>query len=126
MFSIVVPPVVVLFLVGVFYKRGNGHGAFWTLVIGTLLGVGLFLAGKFGISDIHYTVRVGIMVGVSALVFFGVSIATAPPSPEKIESYTFRRALLADGMEGLPWYKDYRFHAFLLVIMMAYILYVFW
>ncbi len=126
MFSIVVPPVVVLFLVGVFYKRGNGHGAFWTLVIGTLLGVGLFLAGKLGISDIHYTIRVGIMVGVSALVFFGVSAATAPPSQDKIENYTFRRALLSDGMEGLPWYKDYRFHALLLVIMMAYILYVFW
>ncbi|MEL6923141.1 MAG: sodium:solute symporter, partial [Bacteroidota bacterium] len=43
MFSIVVPPIAVIFLVGVFYKRGNGHGAFWTLVIGTLAGVGLFI-----------------------------------------------------------------------------------
>ena len=31
MFSIIVPPVVVVFLVGVFYKRGNGAGAFWDL-----------------------------------------------------------------------------------------------
>lgn len=28
MFSIVVPPIAIIFLVGVFYKRGNGHGAF--------------------------------------------------------------------------------------------------
>ena len=33
MFSIIVPPVVVIFLVGVFYKRGNGDGAFYTLIL---------------------------------------------------------------------------------------------
>ena len=30
------PPIVVLFLVGVFYPRGNGQGAFMTLTLGTL------------------------------------------------------------------------------------------
>lgn len=126
MFSIIVPPVVVLFLVGVFYKRGNGHGAFWTLVTGTLLGVLLFLAGKFEISDIHYTIRVGIMVGVSTLVFIIVSAMTEAPNQEEIEPYIFRRELLSDGMEGVPWYLDYRFHALLLVLMMGYVLFVFW
>ncbi len=126
MFSIVVPPIVVIFLVGVFYKRGNGDGAFWTLVIGTLLGILLFVAGKLGLSDIHYTIRVGIMVGVSTLVFIIVSAMTAAPDQAKVEAYTFRRDLLSDGMEGLPWYLDYRFHSFLLMIIMGYILYVFW
>jgi len=126
MFSIIVPPVVVIFFVGVFYKRGNGDGAFWTLVIGTLLGVLLFLAGNFELSNIHYTIRVGIMVGVSTVVFFLVSALTAPPSQEKIETYTFRRELLSDGMEGVPWYLDYRFHSLLLVMMVGYILYIFW
>ncbi len=126
MFSIVVPPIVVIFLVGVFYKRGNGDGAFWTLVIGTLLGILLFVAGKLGLSDIHYTIRVGIMVGVSTLVFIIVSAMTAAPDQAKVEAYTFRRDLLSDGMEGLPWYLDYRFHSLLLMIIMGYILYVFW
>lgn len=126
MFSIVVPPIVVIFLVGVFYKRGNGDGAFWTLVIGTLLGVVLFLAGEYGYSSLHYTYNVGLMVGVSTLIFIVVSNLTEPPSAEKIEEYTFRRELLSDGMDGVPWYQDYRFHSLLLVIIMGYILYVFW
>ena len=126
MFSIIVPPVVVIFLVGVFYKRGNGDGAFWTLVIGTLLGIMLFLAGKMGIFDIHYTIRVGMMVGVSTIVFLLVSSLTEAPDPKKVEAYTFRRELLSDGMEGVPWYLDYRFHALLLVLMMGYILFIFW
>lgn len=126
MFSIVVPPIVVIFLVGVFYKRGNGDGAFWTLVIGTLLGVVLFLAGEFGYSNLHYTYNVGLMIAVSAVIFVVVSQMTPPPDSAKVEEYTFRRELLSDGMEGVAWYKDYRFHALLLMLLMGYILYVFW
>jgi len=126
MFSIVVPPIVVIFLVGVFYKRGNGDGAFWTLIIGTLLGVVLFVAGELQYSSLHYTYNVGLMIGISTLVFIGVSLMTDAPSQEKVEEFTFRRELLSDGMEGLPWYQDYRFHSVLLVLLMGYILYVFW
>ncbi len=126
MFSIVVPPIVVIFLVGVFYKRGNADGAFWTLVIGTLMGIALFVAGVYEYSSLHYTYNVGLMVGVSTLIFVIVSNMTAPPSAEKIKEYTFRKELLSDGMEGLPWYKDYRFHSVLLILLMGYILFRFW
>jgi len=126
MFSIVVPPIVVIFLVGVFYKRGNGDGAFWTLVVGTVLGVALFIAGQMGISKLHYTYNVGLMIGVSTLIFIIVSNLTAAPDADKVKEYTFRRELLSDGMEGVAWYKDYRFHSLLLLLLMGYILYVFW
>ena len=42
MYTIFVPPIVVLFLVGVFDKKGN-NGAFMTLVLGTFLGISLVL-----------------------------------------------------------------------------------
>jgi len=126
MFSIVVPPIVVIFLVGVFYKRGNGEGAIWTLVIGTVLGIVMFLLGEFGYSNLHYTYNVGLMISVSAFIFVGVSEMTKAPNREEIEEYTFSRDLLSDGMEGLPWYLDYRFHSLVLVLLMGYILFVFW
>jgi len=113
-------------MVGVFYKRGNGDGAFWTLVIGTLLGIVLFVAGQMEFSNLHYTYNVGIMVGVSTLIFIVASNMTEAPSEEKIANYTFRRELLSDGMEGVAWYSDYRFHAALLMLLMGYILYLFW
>jgi SSS family solute:Na+ symporter len=138
MFSIIVPPVAVIFLVGVFYKRGNGDGSFWTLVIGTILGVLLFVVtdtapweaimgeGTEKLLNFHYTTNVGIMTALSAIIFVVISNLTPAPDPEQVKLLTFRRALLADGMEGLPWYKDYRFHMLLLVMLMTVIMIYFW
>ena len=126
MFSIIVPPIVVIFLIGVFYKRGNGDGAFWTLIIGTLLGIVLFILGEMGLWHLHYTVNVGLMIAISAVIFVVVSNLTAPPSAEQIDLFTFRRGLISDGMEGVPWYLDYRFHMVILAALIFYILYLFW
>ncbi|MFK8008941.1 MAG: sodium:solute symporter [Saprospiraceae bacterium] len=138
MFSILVPPIAVIFLVGVFYKRGNADGSFWTLVIGTILGALLFLVtdtapweammgeGTEKIINLHYTSNVGIMTALSAVIFVVISKMTPAPDPAQVELLTFRRELLNDGMGGLPWYKDYRFHMVLLVILMTVIMIYFW
>lgn len=126
MFSIIVPPVVVIFLVGVFYKRGNADGSFWTLVVGTVLGVLLFILGQLDMWHAHYTTNVGLMVGVCTLIFIGVSRMTPAPSQEKIAAYTYQKGLINEGMEGLPWYKDYRLHMLVLAILIAWILIKFW
>ena len=126
MFSIIVPPIVVIFLVGVFFKRGNGHGAFWTLVLGTLIGVLLFILGEMDLWHLHYTVNVGLMVLISTVIFIAVSLMTPPPTAENVELLTFRKELIMDGMEDLPWYQDYRLHMALLVALIGYILYIVW
>ena len=126
MFSIMVPPIAVIFLVGVFYKRGNADGAFWTLVIGTLLGVVLFALRIYGIWDLHYTMGVGLMVMISTLIFVGVSLMTEPPTKEQVELLTYRKGLISEGLEGVPWYKDYRVYMIFLVVLIFYILYRFW
>ncbi|MEM8891487.1 MAG: sodium/glucose cotransporter 2, partial [Bacteroidota bacterium] len=125
MFAIVVPPIAAIFLLGVFYKRGNGEGAFWTLVIGTVLGTIIFLLGQFDMWDIHFTINVGIMLAVSSIIFIAVSNRTEAPPAEKIEDYTFKKSLISEGMEGMPWYKDYRFHMVLLLGLILYILIAF-
>ena len=121
MFSIVVPPIAVIFLVGVFFKRGNGDGAFWTLVAGTIISVFMTLY-----SPLHYTMNVGVMLVISSIIFVGVSLATKPPSKEQIEYFTYREGLMGLGMEDKPWYLDYRTHMVFLVALIGYILYVFW
>ena len=126
MFSILVPPIAVIFLVGVFYKRGNGDGAFWTLMVGTGLGIVLFVMGEVGIWNLHYTMNVGLMMAISTLVFIIVSNQTAPPTEDQIAMYTYRRGLIADGMEGLPWYKDYRVHMVILLALIIWLLIAFW
>ena len=126
MYSIVVPPIAIIFLVGVFYKRGNGHGAFWTLIAGTAIGILLFVLGEMGLWQLHYTINVGFSMAISALVFIGVSLATPAPSEEQIAQYTYRKGLVKMGMEGVPWYLDYRLHIAILLFLIFYILAVFW
>ena len=126
MFSIIVPPIVVIFLVGVFYKRGNGDGAFWTLVSGTAIGVLLFILGENGMWPLHFTINVGLMILVCTAIFVGVSKMTPAPDPEKIKLLVYRKGLVMDGMEGYPWYQDYRLYMVILAAMIFYILGVLW
>ena len=126
MFSIVVPPIAVIFLVGVFYKRGNGHGAFSTLLVGTGVGVLFFILGEMDLWNLHYTMNVGVSILISAIVFVVVSLMTEEPTEDQIEMYTYRKGLISQGMENMPWYKDYRIHMVLLVALILYILVMFW
>lgn len=126
MFAIVVPPIATIFLLGVFYKRGNAEASFWTLLIGTVLGTALFLLGQFDMWHIHFTINVGILVGVSSLIFVLFSMMTEAPPQEKIDNYTFKRSMIGEGMEGLPWYQDYRFHMVLLLVLIGSILVAFY
>ena len=125
MFAIIVPPVVVIFLVGLFYKRGNGDGAFWTLVIGTLAGVALFILGQIGIWTLHFTINVGIMVGVSTIMFILFSQLSEQPDSEFIKEASYHPSLL-NPSEKMPWYLDYRVHSVLLILLMTYVLILFW
>ncbi|MEL7271379.1 MAG: sodium:solute symporter [Bacteroidota bacterium] len=126
MFSIIVPPIAVLFLVGVFYKRGNGEGAYFTLIWGTLLGVLLFILGQLGYWPLHYTYNVGLMVLVSAIIFVVRSRMTAPPEMEKISNYTYNKGLINEGIQEHSWYKDYRYQIVLLLILIGVLVNVFW
>ncbi|MEM9920853.1 MAG: sodium:solute symporter [Bacteroidota bacterium] len=126
MFSIVVPPIAVIFLVGVFFKRGNGDGAYWTLLLGTALGIVLFILQQYDLWHLHYTMNVGLMVAVSTLIFVIVSNRTTPPPSNKIDNLTYSPELLGADMEDLAWYLDYRFHAVLLIILVGSILISFW
>ncbi|MEM6771626.1 MAG: sodium:solute symporter, partial [Bacteroidota bacterium] len=125
MFSIIVPPVVVLFLAGVFYKRGNGDGAFWTLIVGLTGGVLLFTGGQLEIWPFHFTTNVGLMVLVCTIAFVVISNATTPPRQEQVDNLTYHPGLLQpeDGATGL---SDWRVQAALLCVLMGALLFVFW
>jgi len=119
MYSIFVPPIIVLFGVGIFFKKGNGDGAFWTLIFGCILGVLFFVLGIFELWTIHYTINIGIVVLLSTLVFIVVSMMTTQPDQEKVAPYLFSKDLIDYGNENMPWYKNYKVHITLLLILVA-------
>ena len=115
MYTIFVPPIVVLFLVGVFYPRGNGHGAFITLCFGTLFGIGLFILQNLGWWTVHFTITAGIVVGVSSLLFIIFSQTAPPPPNEVIERLTFKKELINQDNDT-KWYQNYQYWALLLFL----------
>ena len=115
MYTIFVPPIVVLFLVGVFYPRGNGHGAFITLCFGTLVGIALFILQNLGWWTVHFTITAGIVVGVSSLLFIIFSQSAPPPSNEIIERLTFKKELINQDNDT-KWYQNYQYWAMLLFL----------
>ncbi len=124
-FAIVVPPIVVIFFVGIFYKKGNGDGAFWTLILGTLAGTSLFLLSLINIWTLHFTVNVGVMVVFSTLIFIMFSQISVQNKPENIKTLLYKPDLMLP-TQPYPWYKDYRFYSVLMMLAMLAILIVFW
>ncbi len=116
MYTIFVPPIVVLFLVGTFYKAGNAHGAFMTLVVGTIIGIVFFVLGQLGIWPVHFTITAGLVLALSVVVFLYTSRFGAKPTTEAITNFTFSRALIDQDNEDLPWYQNYKYWSVLLVL----------
>ena len=126
-FSILVPPVAAVFLVGAFSKRATARSAFWALAFGHLLGVGLFGLTQAGIWPLHFTVNVLVMTAASAAIMAVVSGFDAPPSDEQVGRAVWRPALALDPeARGRPAWQDPRWHAVLVFAGVAATLIAFW
>ena len=116
-FGFVNGPLFATFLLGMFWKRTTGHGAFWGLLAGTVgaaLTHGLTVAeGKGGWIDPLYEIKSGmgqafIVAGVSWIVNFfttiAVSLLTKPKPPEELKGLVY--SLTEKQVpHGGPWYK---------------------
>jgi solute:Na+ symporter, SSS family len=96
------PPIAAVFLLGVFWKRINGHGAIVSLLLGFALGAirfilevyyegvapeGGFLGFYVGINFLHFAALM-FLVCVATMVV--VSLLTPAPEPSKVNGLTFQ------------------------------------
>ncbi len=123
-FSILVPPVVAIFLLGVFWHRGGGKAALGTLLIGHALGIALFVLTQMGIWPLHYTINVGLMTAFSALVF--VAIALFEPVPDQDRIRGVRHIAEAQDDSDLPWFRRPRLQGLGILVLTAVIVAAFW
>ncbi len=100
--AVLSPPIATVFLLGVFWKRGNARGAVAAILSGFVLGILTFMLDFpiFGnvkiISDvwhIPYMLQSFLLFVISTIVFVLVSLFTAPPAPEKIATTTLESPL---------------------------------
>lgn len=123
------PPIVAAFVVGLFSRRSNANGGFWSLVLSYLLVLG-WIAYCFstygGISTeqtgVHFLYIVPVLFVIACVLNLVVSAMSAAPTEEKLEGMIWSKRIYQDETKelvGLPWYKNYRTLSVLLLILTA-------
>lgn len=123
-FSILVPPVAAVFLLGIFWDRGGRQSAIWTLVSGHIVGLGLFLATDAGWWPLHYTVNVGVMTAFSVLVFVAVALNEGRPEHARTDGLTFEPGMAPE--DDLPIWRKPSVQGFVILALTAIMLFAFW
>ncbi len=128
----IAPPVAVVFLFGVFSKRGTNQAAVTTLVTGLILGIAAFCIDFEPISGYMYLTR-GLHIPfmmqawwlfvICAVVYFAVSYTTPRPPQEIIETYTWESPLAVVARGEFKGVKDVRLWAGILVLTLV-VLYI--
>jgi SSS family solute:Na+ symporter len=101
----IAPPIAAVFLLGLFFRRINSHGAMAALVGGFVLGMGRLVAEivKDNLSGLLYTYAdlnflhfCIFLFLVCIAVLIGVSLLTPAPAFEKIKGLTYATTVAAD------------------------------
>lgn len=118
-----VPPVVALFLVGMFWRGANADGAAATMLVGSCGGLALFLLNVvLHWTHLHFLYAAPILTALDVAILIGVSVhtRTTPVGPEKIAMWRidFSRAEQLR-LKLVPVWQDYRFQAAVLLAVTA-------
>ena len=131
--AFICPPVVAVFILGLFWKRANASGAITSLLVGFVLAIFLVLSTIFDLSPalnaIHFLHMAFYLFLVCGLVHIVVSSITPPPPADKVAEYTWDKSMLSEETEelkGMPWYKNYRILSVILLIITALVVGFFW
>lgn len=134
--SFIAPPVAAAFIVGLFWERANGSGAFASLMVGAALTVvfliynGVIEEGTTSIvTEMHFLHRTFYLFLLCIVVNIVVSLMTDPPSADAVDNYTWSKKLIKEEtieLQDLPWYKNYRYQSVILLVLTAILVGYFW
>jgi SSS family solute:Na+ symporter len=129
----IAPPVVSAFLLGLFWKRGNSNGSFYSLIFGLVIAFiwvfGIYFEVDHWFFQMHFLLRTTVLFVMCFFVHIGASLATAPPDPSSLKGMIWSPALIAEETEelkDLPWYQNYRYQSVVLLLITAVVVWYFW
>lgn len=139
MISVLAPPISVVFIWGVFWRRATSTASLVTLVFGFVLGGCVFVLDFPAVSEyllgvdsdgnarqlltgtlgIPFLFQAGILFGLCSIVLVVVSLLTPRPDPERVEKYCWKNPVAVIVEKPIAGVLDPRILAVLLVISMV-------
>ena len=127
MIAVLAPPISVVFLWGIFWRRGTATAALVTLISGFLLGAAAFVADfpAFGYEFITQELGMPFMLQawwlfvILSLVFVTVSLLTPRPDPARVGQYCWTSPLAVLKEGRLSGWSDPRILSVVLLLVMA-------
>ncbi len=125
--SYTVPPVVAMFLAGIFSKKVNSNGAFASLVVGVFLGLLFFMSNEvLGWTNVHFLYIAPILFVVCLIILLVVSYRSPQPvSTDLIWTIDFYNSE-TDHLKSLPFFKNYRVLSVILGVITLILVVSFW
>ncbi len=118
-----VPPVVALFLVGLFWRGANAVGAHATFVYGSLCGVLMFLLNVvFHVTQIHFLYVAPLLFAVDVAILVVVSRLAPGATPDDVEALHWSRTAYDSEtarLALLPRWRNYRVQSAVLLLLAA-------
>jgi SSS family solute:Na+ symporter len=130
----IAPPVVSAFILGLFWKRATSDGSFYSLMFGLLMAVIWFVGGTLQEIDhwffqMHFLLRTTVLFVLCVVAHVLISLATAAPDPARLEGMIWTPKLIEEEtkeLAHLPWYLNYRYLAVILLLITAWVVWMFW
>jgi SSS family solute:Na+ symporter len=132
------PPVVSVFLLGLFWKRANANGAIVSMVFGLVVALFFLFADVQGddatgfigaVSSVHFLHKAALLMLMSMLVHILTSLTSAAPPVEQVDEFTWNASILraeSQELKALPWYQNYRILSVILLLITALLVGYFW
>jgi SSS family solute:Na+ symporter len=113
--SYITPPVVVIFILGIFWRRGTATAATLTLSIGIPAGLfGWILIEVAAVWRFQFLYACGLMTLINFLIYMAASLMTANPAQPQIAGLTWSRAFFrreTRELNHLAWHRNYRYQS---------------
>ena len=132
------PPIIAVYIAGLFVKRLNATAAFYTILSGLVIGIPMFImtqvtsfwADTLGLPNFQYLYFNMIMFVLGLIAMFVISALGPTPDREALREYTFTREDfdrdIARAGEGKSWYTDFRVQSAVLFALTIIIVGWFW
>jgi solute:Na+ symporter, SSS family len=127
--SYAVPPIVAVFLAGMFWRGANADGAAAAMQWGSIAGLAFFLVNVvFGWTKLHFLYVAPILTALDLVIIFGVSkvrkVELSASSAATMWTSEFSKAEHLR-LKRIPAWKDYRIQSTALLILTGVIVYLF-